>query len=290
MRIGAIYVITNLVNGKQYVGQTTRSVTKRWHEHVVQRCRSRSLLRQAVDKYGTENFTVTVLGMLDCSDGLSLLNRAEIAFIRSMDTVSPNGYNLDAGGKNKNTHPTTRRRLSTSHRGRTTSDEVREKQRLAHTGRKHGPMSQEQKDKLRACNLGKKMPEHVKTILRTFLIGNQHGKGHRHTIKTRVRMSASQKARTNRRRGFKLSPEHAAALRASRIGKGHTEESKAKIGAANRGHVPSLETRRKMSLAQIGRRQSLETIAKRGLALMGNQNAKGRGASGKAVSDHSVEG
>ena len=32
--MGSIYLITNLINGKQYVGQTKRSVKDRYAEHI----------------------------------------------------------------------------------------------------------------------------------------------------------------------------------------------------------------------------------------------------------------
>ena len=50
-----IYIITNDVNGKQYVGKTNRNIDKRFREHISdskkKRCEKRPLYN-AMNKYG----------------------------------------------------------------------------------------------------------------------------------------------------------------------------------------------------------------------------------------------
>lgn len=91
-----IYCITNQINGKQYVGKTTYSITKRFQEHCSdskrERCEKRPLYN-AMNKYGIENFVVEQL--IEC-DELEL-SSYETFFINKLDTYH-NGYNATMGG------------------------------------------------------------------------------------------------------------------------------------------------------------------------------------------------
>ena len=63
---GYIYLITNLVNGKQYVGQTTCSVEERWRGHISDSKNEPSILvDKAIAKYGKENFECVLLEKLE---------------------------------------------------------------------------------------------------------------------------------------------------------------------------------------------------------------------------------
>lgn len=59
-----IYVITNDINGKQYVGKTCRSINERFQEHIQDRKRrdiERRPLYAAMNKYGIEHFSIEQL-------------------------------------------------------------------------------------------------------------------------------------------------------------------------------------------------------------------------------------
>lgn len=94
--MGYIYCITNIINGKQYVGKTTYSVTKRYKEHCLdsqkERCNKRPLY-DVMNKYGIENFIVEQIYECDNED----LSSYEIQFIDKLGTYS-NGYNATRGG------------------------------------------------------------------------------------------------------------------------------------------------------------------------------------------------
>lgn len=91
-----IYCITNQINGKQYVGKTTESITKRFKEHCrdskKERCEKRPLY-DAMNKYGTKNFIVEELIQCEPDE----LDSYERLFIEKLGTYH-NGYNATKGG------------------------------------------------------------------------------------------------------------------------------------------------------------------------------------------------
>ncbi|MCR9254703.1 MAG: GIY-YIG nuclease family protein [Alphaproteobacteria bacterium] len=95
--MGAIYKITNTVNGKCYVGMTTRTIARRWAEHRAMAAMGyASLLHQAIRKYGEEAFAIDALHESDCHDFLCEKEREEIkaqgAFCKE------HGYNVRIDG------------------------------------------------------------------------------------------------------------------------------------------------------------------------------------------------
>lgn len=87
-----IYLITNNINGKQYVGQTVQTIEERFREH----CRkTHQVIGKAIAKYGKENFTVEELHHTEDFDKLQEL---EVLEIESHNTLVPNGYNVVKGG------------------------------------------------------------------------------------------------------------------------------------------------------------------------------------------------
>lgn len=92
MAFGVIYVITNLLDGMQYVGQTTRSIEQRFKEHM----KAKSYIGSAIREVGTENFSIEIIA--ECASKEEL-NAKEIFFIEEFDCMAPNGYNLTEGGQ-----------------------------------------------------------------------------------------------------------------------------------------------------------------------------------------------
>lgn len=85
-----------MVNGKQYVGQTSRTLEKRWKEHCDKHSKCLAL-HSAILKYGSENFTVQ---QIDVACNQIEADYKEHAWIERLNTLSPNGYNLKDGGSN----------------------------------------------------------------------------------------------------------------------------------------------------------------------------------------------
>ena len=94
-----IYVITNDINNKQYVGKTNWSIEKRFREHINDSKRTRYEKRplyNAINKYGIEHFSIKELEKCD----ESIVNEREQYWINILDTYK-NGYNATLGGDSK---------------------------------------------------------------------------------------------------------------------------------------------------------------------------------------------
>ena len=88
-----IYKLTNLINGKSYIGQSI-DIERRIKNHLVYCYEDTSAIHKAVKKYGASNFSWEILE--ECTiDELDSLERKWIAYY---DTYK-NGYNLTPGGK-----------------------------------------------------------------------------------------------------------------------------------------------------------------------------------------------
>lgn len=95
-----IYKITNTINGKLYVGQTTLSISKRFASHVKSynsKAKRNSFLYNAIRKHGISNFLIEEL---DTATNIDDLNNKEIYWIQELKSIAPFGYNLRLGGSN----------------------------------------------------------------------------------------------------------------------------------------------------------------------------------------------
>jgi group I intron endonuclease len=109
--IGYIYLVTNLVNGKRYVGQTANVPELRWRAHKsAVHGKGDSLLCRAIRKYGLKNFLFEVVHT--CT--VPLLDSAERCYIAKYESFGKNGYNLTSGGQlnHKELAPSARRKIA----------------------------------------------------------------------------------------------------------------------------------------------------------------------------------
>lgn len=95
--IGRIYLISNDLNSKLYVGQTIQSIERRFINHCCNSSdRGQNMyIKRAILKYGKEHFKIELIE--ECS--IEWLDRREIFWIDYFDSFN-NGYNLTAGGNN----------------------------------------------------------------------------------------------------------------------------------------------------------------------------------------------
>ena len=93
-----IYKITNLLNGKIYIGQTKYTIEKRFLQHS----KADSPLGQAMRQFGMENFTVEVIEECETQEEL---NEREKFWIKVLNSKQPNGYNIIDGGGGSTRYP-----------------------------------------------------------------------------------------------------------------------------------------------------------------------------------------
>lgn len=90
-----VYLITNLIDGKRYVGQTSKSLEERFRGHCFNKSKL-YLLGRAIQKHGVSNFIIeSIVGV----DTKILADEFEKEYIAKYCTKSPNGYNLTDGGE-----------------------------------------------------------------------------------------------------------------------------------------------------------------------------------------------
>jgi group I intron endonuclease len=147
-----IYLITNTINGKYYIGKSI-NVEKRFADH---KCSKRDYpIYHAFKKYGIESFSFEIL--MECP--VDSLDFFEIAFISGYQSYGPAGYNLTEGGGSPsgwNHTDETKAKLRLKAVGRVTSDETKAKISAAGIGRGKGiPRPQHVKDAVSAANKGR---------------------------------------------------------------------------------------------------------------------------------------
>lgn len=88
-----LYCIDNNITGKRYIGVTI-DPDRRWKQHTNPKSKKNSAIKDAIVKYGKENFTMTLL----CFDEDKIIDNLEREAIKHFNTQIPNGYNITIGG------------------------------------------------------------------------------------------------------------------------------------------------------------------------------------------------
>jgi hypothetical protein len=241
-----IYKATNKINGKCYVGQTTRELKVRKRHHLNSK-EDGNYFHNALYKYGPENFQWEVL--CEC-ESKEELNEMEFHYIKQYNSSwKESGYNLTEGGEgNPMDNPDTRKKISIANSKRI--------------------IKQSTKDKMSKANKGKNNPNYGKKSKGCL--------GYKHTEEAKRKISEANKGKTpwckgltketDKRlknmsllsKGKYISEETKRKISESRMGKytgennsfygkKHTEETKRKISESKMGKYHTEETKRKIS-------------------------------------------
>jgi group I intron endonuclease len=150
-----IYIITNNVNGKQYVGVTKHNYKERFIQHIYEanHNHTKRILCKAIRKYGKENFSTRLLEEIEDE---SLAKEREMYYIDKLKTYiefdNCNGYNMTLGGD--------------GFRVFNMPESAKEKLRIANGGENHyfygKQLSDEHKMNCSLASLGKKKSDNAR--------------------------------------------------------------------------------------------------------------------------------
>jgi len=210
-KLAGIYKLTCIDNGKIYIGKSV-NIRNRLSTYKGQAKQSKSnwYFGKALIKYGWNSFTVEILEIFEPFDKLkdnhALLDR-EAYYIELYDATNTKiGYNICKYSNDGTGIPS-----------RPITEEHRANLRKARALQVRGPLTEEQKQKMR----GRVCSEETKEKIR------------------------------NTKKGTTLSEEHKEKIRQSCMGNTHTEESIEKMRQAKRGGKHSEEAKQKMRNSRL---------------------------------------
>lgn len=222
MSYGNIYKITNNVNGKIYIGRTTKDIETRFNQHCAaaehESPEKLLLVQRAIKKYGRENFTLELLFVCETVDDYEIMEQFFISKYDARNSLI--GYNIHEGGTGGDTvtclpedkYAERSNKIASAHKG------------------------------LKLFNDGEKQfwikPEDIQDALDN---GYTQGK-----------LNPQPLAETTKRKISSSLLGHRGAF----LGRVHTEETKSKIGAAHKGLTHTEETKKKISVSKIGKKMS----------------------------------
>lgn len=218
-----IYMITNNVNGRIYIGSAVDFRARQYtHLSDLRRGKHHSQkLQNAFNKYGEASFTFAVIQEVE--DKSQLVPREQY-WLDLHKSYGRDGYNISptAGNCIGVKHSAeTRAKISAALRNRSPSEDTRRKLSAAHKGRTY---SSETLARMSAAKLNM-TPEQRQEFCKKISEGKR---GRKATDEERAAMSAA-------RKGKKQSPEHIAKRAAAARGKPFSEERKLKISIALTG-------------------------------------------------------
>ena len=163
-----IYVITNDVNNKRYVGYTSKTPKYRFNKHLIE-ARGKVdnvVFHNAIRKYGEEHFSVESVDQCNTLEEAHALERKHIALLETLMFDFPDkGYNMTKGGEGALGFKPTQEQIETSRQkrvGKKWSEQAKENfsKRISgpnnhRWGKTNSP---EHKEAIRKANMGRVSP------------------------------------------------------------------------------------------------------------------------------------
>jgi group I intron endonuclease len=235
-----IYEITNLINGKTYIGQHS---TEHLHDGYMG---GGLTLNRAIKKYGRNNFKKEIL-MFAVNN--AALNFMEKCLVTEEFVQDESNYNLRIGGGHFGKHSTaTKQKMSQSQKGKIISATARQKISISLRGRKRTAESAKKTaDALR----GRKRPSEVGEKISKSRMGvkftQEHIKNMSLSRMGKITSEATKRKLSIAHKGRKKNPESVARSIESRRGFKHSEESKRKISESQIGRKHTVERNNKIA-------------------------------------------
>ena len=157
-----VYIHTNKINNKKYIGLTSQEPHKRWRNGKGYK--GSTFFHNAILKYGWDNFEHEVI-----QDGLSKEDamKLEAELIMKYDTQNEDyGYNLESGGSAPKHSEHTKQMLHDMFVGRMFTKETKEKMRASQKLRPRRPQTEETKKRISKANKGHKVSAETREVLR----------------------------------------------------------------------------------------------------------------------------
>ena len=149
---GVIYLVTNTVTGKVYIGQTIGTIAARWKGHCgAGKC---SRLWLSIETHGRAAFRIEKIDEALTKQELDDLERFYIAAYRANDKQI--GYNFERGGAGKPISKDATERIAAKLRGRKMSSDQVEKMAATKKGRARTDAEQQVLDRMAEINRGRR--------------------------------------------------------------------------------------------------------------------------------------
>ncbi|WP_138514633.1 GIY-YIG nuclease family protein [Rhodoferax bucti] len=105
---GIIYLVTHLNSGRQYVGITVQTLSRRWQQHLQDaksgEVKGEESLHAAIRTFGNSAFNIE---QIDRGTSKGTLEAKEREWIQCLNTLAPSGFNISPGGTSGGSNPRT---------------------------------------------------------------------------------------------------------------------------------------------------------------------------------------